>query len=102
MATAPGSRWSRTNGPSLREVEFDILYGEGISKEGDLLDMATAQGLITKSGAWYSHGSERIAQGRENAKTYLKDTRSWPTTWNNKSGLSTACCPKRPTPRQQE
>jgi recombination protein RecA len=59
--------------PPFREAEFDIIYGQGISREGDLLDLATAQGLIAKSGAWYSHGSDRIAQGRENAKTYLKD-----------------------------
>jgi recombination protein RecA len=59
--------------PPFREAEFDIIYGQGISREGDLLDLATAQGLISKSGAWYSHGSDRIAQGRENAKTYLKE-----------------------------
>ncbi len=57
----------------FREAEFDIVFGEGISREGDLLDLATAQGLITKSGAWYSVGAERMAQGRENAKAYLRD-----------------------------
>jgi recombination protein RecA len=59
--------------PPFREAEFDIVFGQGISREGDLLDLATAQGLITKSGAWYSYGSERIGQGRENAKVYLKE-----------------------------
>jgi recombination protein RecA len=59
--------------PPFREAEFDIVFGVGISREGDLLDLATAQGLITKSGAWYSLGSERMAQGRENAKVYLKE-----------------------------
>ena len=59
--------------PPFKQAEFDIIYGQGISREGDLLDLATAQGLINKSGAWYSHGSDRIAQGRENAKTYLKE-----------------------------
>ncbi|MHB9073385.1 MAG: recombinase RecA [Desulfobaccales bacterium] len=59
--------------PPFREAEFDIIYGQGISREGDLLDLATAQGLIAKSGAWFSHGSDRIGQGRENAKTYLKE-----------------------------
>ena len=59
--------------PPFKEAEFDIIYGQGISREGDLLDLAAAQNLITKSGAWYSYGSERIAQGRENAKTYLKE-----------------------------
>jgi recombination protein RecA len=59
--------------PPFREAEFDIIFGQGISKEGDLLDLAAEQGLITKSGAWYSYGSERMAQGRENAKAYLKE-----------------------------
>ncbi len=59
--------------PPFREAEFDIIFGQGISKEGDLLDLAAEQGLITKSGAWYSYGSERMAQGRENAKVYLKE-----------------------------
>jgi recombination protein RecA len=59
--------------PPFREAEFDIVFGQGISKEGDLLDLAAEQGLISKSGAWYSYGSERMAQGRENAKLYLKE-----------------------------
>jgi recombination protein RecA len=59
--------------PPFRQAEFDIMYGEGISREGDLLDLAAERGLITKSGAWYSHHDERIGQGRENAKKYLKE-----------------------------
>jgi recombination protein RecA len=59
--------------PPFRQAEFDIMYGEGISREGDLLDLAAERGLITKSGAWYSYRDERIGQGRENAKKYLKD-----------------------------
>jgi recombination protein RecA len=59
--------------PPFREAEFDIIYGEGISKEGDLIDMAVAQNLIEKSGAWYSFKGERIGQGRDNAKQFLKD-----------------------------
>jgi recombination protein RecA len=59
--------------PPFQQAEFDIIFGQGISKEGDLLDLAAGQGLIAKSGAWYSYGSERLAQGRENAKTYLKE-----------------------------
>jgi recombination protein RecA len=59
--------------PPFRQAEFDIMYGEGISREGDLLDLAAERGLITKSGAWYSYHEERIGQGRENAKKYLKD-----------------------------
>src|SRR5712691_10522872 len=57
----------------FREAEFDIVYGEGISKEGDLVDLAVAQNLIEKSGAWYSYKGERIGQGRDNAKQFLKD-----------------------------
>src|SRR5580704_5694481 len=59
--------------PPFREAEFDIIYGEGISKEGDLVDMGVVQNLVEKSGAWYSYKGERIGQGRENAKQFLKD-----------------------------
>ena len=59
--------------PPFREVEFDILYGEGISYEGDLLDLATNQGVLEKSGAWFSFGKERIGQGRESARAFLKE-----------------------------
>ena len=59
--------------PPFRQAEFDIMYGEGISREGDLLDLAAERGLITKSGAWYSYQEERIGQGRENAKKYLRE-----------------------------
>jgi recombination protein RecA len=59
--------------PPFREAEFDIVYGEGISKEGDLIDLGVAQNLVEKSGAWYSFKGERIGQGRDNAKQFLKD-----------------------------
>ena len=59
--------------PPFREAEFDILYGLGISKEGDLLDLGVEKGLIEKSGAWYSIKGERMGQGRENARQFLKD-----------------------------
>src|SRR5271165_2679801 len=59
--------------PPFREAEFDIIYGEGISKEGDLLDLGAAQNIVEKSGAWYSYGGERIGQGRENARGFLKE-----------------------------
>ncbi|HKX12582.1 MAG TPA: recombinase RecA [bacterium] len=58
--------------PPFREVEFDIMYGEGISREGDLLDLASNSGLIDKTGSWFSYGKERIGQGRDNAKDFLK------------------------------
>jgi recombination protein RecA len=57
----------------FREAEFDIMYGEGISWVGDLVDLAAEVGIIDKSGSWYSYGSERIGQGRENSKVYLKE-----------------------------
>ena len=59
--------------PPFREAEFDILYGEGISREGDLIDLGAAQNLIEKSGSWYSYKGERIGQGRENARQFLKE-----------------------------
>src|SRR5215217_7996939 len=61
--------------PPFRECEFDIMYGEGISREGDLLDLAVAQRAVEKSGAWFSYKGERLGQGRENAKQALKDNR---------------------------
>jgi recombination protein RecA len=59
--------------PPFKEAEFDIMYGQGISKEGDVLDMATALNIVDKSGAWYSYGGERMGQGRENVKAFLKE-----------------------------
>jgi recombination protein RecA len=59
----------------FRESEFDILYGEGISREGDLLDLAANQNILEKSGSWYSYKGERIGQGRENARQFLKDNK---------------------------
>jgi recombination protein RecA len=59
--------------PPFKQVEFDIMYGEGISKTGELLDLGVKAGVVEKSGAWFSYGDERIGQGRENAKQFLKD-----------------------------
>ena len=59
--------------PPFKEAEFDILYGRGVSKEGELIDIGTDQGIIEKAGAWYSYGGDRIGQGRENAKAHLRD-----------------------------
>ncbi|PKP69718.1 MAG: recombinase RecA [Alphaproteobacteria bacterium HGW-Alphaproteobacteria-4] len=59
--------------PPFKQVEFDIMYGEGISKVGELVDLGVKAGVVEKSGAWYSYGDERIGQGRENAKQYLRD-----------------------------
>ncbi len=59
--------------PPFKEAEFDIMYGEGISRQGDLLDVGVGAGIIDKSGAWYSYNGERIGQGRENVKKFLRD-----------------------------
>jgi recombination protein RecA len=59
--------------PPFREVEFDIVFGEGISRVGDIVDMGVAENIVDKSGAWFSYKNERIGQGRENAKTFLKE-----------------------------
>ena len=61
--------------PPFREAEFDILYGEGISREGDLLDLAVNHNIVEKSGSWFSYKGERIGQGRENARQFLKDNK---------------------------
>ncbi|AVO39864.1 recombinase RecA [Pukyongiella litopenaei] len=59
--------------PPFKQVEFDIMYGEGISKMGELLDLGVKAGVVEKSGSWFSYGDERIGQGRENAKSYLRE-----------------------------
>jgi len=59
--------------PPFREAEFDILYGTGISKEGELIDLASEHGIVEKSGAWYAFNGDRIGQGRENARDFLRD-----------------------------
>ena len=58
--------------PPFREAEFDVMYGEGISREGDLVDQGVERNIIEKSGTWFSYGGERLGQGRENAKAFLK------------------------------
>jgi recombination protein RecA len=63
--------------PPFREAEFDILYGEGISHEGELLDMAVEKNVVEKSGAWFSFQGERLGQGRENARQFLKDNHDY-------------------------
>jgi recombination protein RecA len=62
--------------PPFKEAEFDIMFGEGISREGDVLDLASEVGIVNKSGAWYAYNGDKIGQGRENSKTYLKENKS--------------------------
>ena len=59
--------------PPFKEAEFDIMFGKGISVEGDILDLAVSIGLVQKSGAWFAYNNEKIGQGRENAKNYLAE-----------------------------
>jgi len=59
--------------PPFKQVEFDIIYGKGISKVGELIDLGVKAGIVEKSGSWYSYNSERMGQGRENAKTFLEE-----------------------------
>ena len=59
--------------PPFKEVEFDIMYGEGVSKTGELVDLGVKAGVVEKSGAWFSYNSQRLGQGRENAKLFLRD-----------------------------
>ena len=59
--------------PPFRQCEFDILYDQGVSKEGELIELGVAANLVEKSGAWYSYGGERIGQGKDNARQYLRD-----------------------------
>ncbi len=61
--------------PPFRETEFDIIFGEGISREGDILDLAVENGIIEKSGAWYSYKGDRLAQGRDNSRIFLKENK---------------------------
>jgi recombination protein RecA len=59
--------------PPFRQAEFDILFGEGISFEGDLIELGVSLNMVSKIGSWYSYGTERIGQGKDNARTFLKD-----------------------------
>jgi recombination protein RecA len=86
----------------FREAEFDILYGEGISREGDVLDLAVQQNIVEKSGAWYSYAGERIGQGRENVRTFLKDNKAvfakMDAELRQKLGITAAAIPPAPIP----
>ena len=59
--------------PPFREAEFEIMYGQGISREGEIIDMGSNQGIVEKSGAWYSYGKDRIGQGKDNVRQFLRE-----------------------------
>ena len=81
--------------PPFKQVEFDIMYGEGISKTGELLDMGVKAGIVDKSGSWFSYGDERIGQGRENAKTFLKENQHIATALGTESAPGSESAPGR-------
>jgi recombination protein RecA len=91
----------------FREAEFDIMYGEGISREGDLIDLGVAKEMVEKSGSWFSYKGERIGQGRENAKQFLKDNQDvmvkLETELRKELGLKSLVPePPAPTPEQKQ
>ena len=65
--------------PPFKQAEFDILYGMGISREGGLIDLGVDTGIVRKSGAWFTYEADQLGQGRENARSYLRTTPTWPT-----------------------
>jgi len=91
--------------PPFREVEFDIMFGEGISREGDLLDMGVSFGVVDKSGAWFSLGDERLGQGRENVKQFLREhpeiAASIERTIREKAGLTAPAAVEEDDARQE-
>jgi recombination protein RecA len=88
--------------PPFREAEFDILYGHGISREGDLLDLAVNQNIIEKSGAWYSYEGERLGQGRDNVRQFLKEHQDMVTEIDSKLRLGLDLPPLRTAPKAVE
>jgi recombination protein RecA len=90
----------------FREAEFDIMYGEGISREGDLIDLGVDKNLVEKSGAWYSYKGERIGQGRENAKQFMKENKDLAAKLEaelrKELGLKAAAIPDPPLPTPEQ
>jgi len=85
--------------PPFKQIVTEILYGEGISREGELIDMGSDNKIVEKSGAWYSYGGERIGQGKDNARQYLKDNPTAAKEIEDK--LRVALAPKASTPAAQ-
>ena len=74
LETGHGSKWSKNKiAPPFKQAEFDIIYGRGISKEADILDLGASLDIVDKSGAWYSFKDERIGQGRQNVRRFLEE-----------------------------
>ena len=106
VGNRPGPRWSRTSWPcpSARPLEFDVIYGQGISKEGSLLDVGVDVGLIKKSGAWFTYDGDQLGQGRENSRNLLRDNLGSPARSRRRSRPSSASAsppPPLPHPRRR-
>jgi recombination protein RecA len=86
--------------PPFRETEFDIIFGEGISKEGDVLDIAVEKNIIEKSGAWYSFKGERLGQGRDNTRIFLKENSATFVQVESEVREKLGMKPKGPTPKE--
>ena len=71
--------------PPFKQAEFDILYGQGISREGSLIDLGVDTGIIRKAGAWFTYDADQLGQGRENARSYLRNNPIWPMSWRRRS-----------------
>ncbi len=87
--------------PPFKQANFDILYGEGISREGELLDLGAECNVVEKSGAWYSYGSERIGQGKDNAREYLKERAELSLDIENKVRAHYGVAPRSAGPAEQ-
>ena len=81
--------------PPFKVVDFDIMYGEGVSKRGELIDLGVQAGVVEKSGSWFSYDGQRIGQGRENAKTYLRIMARSARRSNGRSAPMPASSPRR-------
>ena len=88
--------------PPFRTVEFDIMYGEGISHTGELIDLGVKAGLVEKSGSWYSYEGQRIGQGKENARQFLIDNQSAANELENSIRESAGISPVEPTSLESE
>jgi hypothetical protein len=84
--------------PPFKMAEVDLLFGQGISREGGLIDVGVEQGLVRKSGAWYTYDGDQLGQGKENARPSCATTRTWPTSWRRRSRRSSASAPSWTSP----
>ena len=84
--------------PPFKQVEFDIMYGEGVSKVGELIDLGVKAGVVEKSGAWFSYGSQRMARRARTPSSSSETTPTWPPGWRRRCGRAPASSPRRSRP----